>query len=119
MVKSPPAKVLLATVETNTMRAVLTAEAGAYSRAALHGATVCTVCKLKQKRIENTIPEQTEQTTAGGFDSRSHSTIFRTNIPRLRRNKPEYVAARKHEPYGGPFAVTPAVKSSVAATMQS
>jgi hypothetical protein len=119
MVKSPPTKVLLATVETNTMRAVLTAEAGAYSRAALHGATVCTVCKLKQKRIENTIPEQTEQAAAGGFDSRCHSTIFRANIPRLRRHKPEYVAARKHEPYGGPFAVTSAVKSSVASTMQS
>ncbi len=73
--------VLCATAETNAAEAALTAEAGTYPRAALHSGTVSPVCKLKQKRIKQTVPKQTEQTAAGRFNSRCCSATFSSDVP--------------------------------------
>ena len=50
-------------------KAALTAEAGTDAGAAQHGGTIAAIRKLKHERVENTLPEQTEQAAARGFDS--------------------------------------------------
>jgi hypothetical protein len=46
-----------------------TSKTGSDARAAQHRGTIAAIHKLKHKRTENTLPEQTEQAAARGFDS--------------------------------------------------